>query len=430
MPIALAVDRPAVTIFHGYDVSRLLQDPRWVERYRSVAEAGMQALCISEAGRRRLLDIGWPDTQIQVVHLGVDMTRFTFTPPERRWRVEGPHRILMVARLVPKKGVHVALEAMRRLEARGVDVELSVIGDGPERQRLEGLIAASRTSRVQLLGALGHDRTRQEFSRADIYIQPSVTAESGDQEGIPVSLMEAQASGLPVVSTRHSGIPELVLDGLTGCLTEEGDADGLAAAISSLLADRGRAQRFAEAGRARIEEEFNLDRQSFRFASYFEALAVDPTRRPSAYLVGRCPPRRKGLVIRSIPVGLLARKLLLLAHRHPDVRWDVLTTRSSAHAVGRIPLVGNVRVYEDGRLAFRHLGIDMLARLQDARYDLAVVPYGDESGDGFANVRRVARATGARRQIALTLRDTEHALPPARRRLRLTRAGVPATSAP
>jgi hypothetical protein len=398
-----------------------LRDERWVERYRAVSKAGMQALCISEAGRQRLLEIGWPPGQMHVIHLGVDTSRFAFAPPAIRWKPHAPRRVLMVARLVSKKGVDVALRAMRRLEALEIDVELSVIGDGPERQRLEGLIAEWRLSSVKLLGALSHDRTREEFARADIYIQPSVTAESGDQEGIPVSLMEAQASGLPVVSTRHSGIPELVLDGQTGYLTDEGDAEGLAAAICDLLNDRGRAQRFAEAGRARVEREFSQACQSARFADYFSMLAGDPTRRPSVYVAPRAARKRKGLVIRSIPVGLLARKLLLLSHRYPDVHWDVLTTRSSARAVGCIPLVGGVKVYEDGRLTFRHLGLDLLARLQDADYDLALVPYGDENGAGFANVRRVAAASGARRQIALTLRDAERVLTPARRRLDLAR---------
>ena len=98
---------------------------------------------------------------------------------------------------------------MRRLRDRGCDVELRIVGDGPERTRLEGLIRAWQLTNVSLLGALEHALTQQEFTRAHLYIQPSITAESGDQEGIPVSLMEAMAVGVPVVSTRHSGIPEL-----------------------------------------------------------------------------------------------------------------------------------------------------------------------------------------------------------------------------
>jgi hypothetical protein len=99
MTIALAIDRPAVTIFHGYDISRLLRDRVWVERYRAAASLGMQALCISHAGRQKLIDIGWPSSQIDVLHLGVDTNRFSFVPPSERWPARA-RRILMVARLV------------------------------------------------------------------------------------------------------------------------------------------------------------------------------------------------------------------------------------------------------------------------------------------------------------------------------------------
>jgi glycosyltransferase involved in cell wall biosynthesis len=410
MTIALAIDRPAVTIFHGYDISRLLRDRVWVERYRAVASLGMQALCISDAGRQKLIDIGWPASQIDVVHLGVDTTRFTFVPPSERWPARA-RRILMVARLVEKKGVDVALDAMKRLRDRGCDVELRIVGDGPERTRIEGLIRDGRLTNVSLLGALEHALTRHEFAQAHVYIQPSVTAASGDQEGIPVSLMEAMASGLPVISTRHSGIPELVIDGRTGHLTGEGDAEGLAVAIERLTRDRAAAERLAQAARARVEQEFDRGRQTTRFDAYFRALAGDESRRPSVALSRFPSGGRRGLVIRSIPLGLLARKLLLLRERYPDVQWDVLTTESSAERVRQTPLIHQVRTYTDGRLSLRAIGRARLAELFDTSYDLVVVPYGDDIGSGFAHVRRAGAAIGGRRLVALTLGDRERLLP-------------------
>jgi colanic acid/amylovoran biosynthesis glycosyltransferase len=410
MTIALAIDRPSVTIFHGYDISRLLRDRVWVERYRAVASLGMQALCISHAGRQQLIDIGWPATQIDVIHLGVDTNRFAFVPPSRRWPTRA-RRILMVARLVEKKGVHVALDAMRRLRDRGCDVELRIVGDGPERTRIEGLIRNWQLTNVSLLGALEHSVTRHEFAQAHLYIQPSVTAESGDQEGIPVSLMEAMAGGLPVVSTRHSGIPELVIDGRTGHLTAEHDAEGLAVAIERLMRDRASAEHLAQAARARVEQEFDRARQARRFDAYFHALAGDGRRRPSVSLSRFSPGRRRGLVIRSIPLGLLARKLLLLRERYPDVQWDVLTTESSAWQVRHTPLVHQVQTYADGRLSLRAIGRPRLAELHDRNYDLVVVPYADDIGSGFAHVRRVGAAIGGHRLVALTLSDRERLLP-------------------
>jgi colanic acid/amylovoran biosynthesis glycosyltransferase len=410
MTIALAIDRPAMTIFHGYDISRLLRDRVWVERYRAVASLGMQALCISDAGRQKLIEIGWPGSQIDVIHLGVDTTQFAFVPPAERWPVSRPTRILMVARLVEKKGVDVALDAMRRLRDRACDVELRIVGDGPERTRLDARIREWQLTNVSLLGALEHALTRHEFSLAHLYIQPSVTAESGDQEGIPVSLMEAMAGGIPVVSTRHSGIPELVVDGHTGLLTDERDAEGLAAAIERLIRDRASAERLAQAARARVEQEFDRRRQATRVDAYVRALAEDDSRRPSVARSRFSPGRRKGLVIRSIPAGLLAKKLLLLRQRYPDVQWDVLTTESSAAQLRQSPLVGQVFSYPDGRLSLRRIGRAQLTALHERDYDLVVVPYADDIGSGFAHVRRAAAAIGGRRIVALTLGDRERLL--------------------
>lgn len=411
MTIALAIDRPAVTIFHGYDISRLLRDRVWVERYRAVASLGMQALCISEAGRQKLIEIGWPAAQIDVIHLGVDTQRFAFVPPSQRWPSGVPTRLLMVARLVEKKGVDVALQAMRRLHEHGCQAELRIVGDGPERTRIEALIREWRLTNVSLLGALEHTLTRHEFAQAHLYIQPSVTAESGDQEGIPVSLMEAMAGGIPVVSTRHSGIPELIIDGETGLLTEERDAEALAAAIERLMHDGDTAEQFAHAARARVEHEFDRDRQTTRFAAYFQKSADDTSRHPSVALSQSTPGRRRGLLIRSIPIGMMAKKLLLLRQRYPDVQWDVLTDVSSAAQVGRTPLVGKVWKRDEGRLSLRRIGRPLLTELHERDYDIVVVPYGDDIGAGFANVRRAAAAIGGRRLVALTLGDRERQLP-------------------
>ena len=409
MTTALAIDRPAVTIFHGYDVSRLVRDRTWVERYRAVARLGMHALCTSHAVRQQLIDIDWPTSQIDVIHLGVDTERFAFVPPSERWPAR-PRRILIIARLVEMKGVDVALDAMRRLRDRGCDIELRIVGDGPERTRIESLMREWRLTNVSLLGALEHTLTKHELSEAHLYIQPSVTAASGDQEGIPVPLMEAMASGIPVVATRHSGIPELVIDGQTGHLVREGDAEGLAVAIERLMRDRTGADRLAHMARARVEQNFERRRQATRFEAFFRALAENDGRRPSVSQSRYSTGRRRGLIIHSVPNGLLARKLLLLRERYPDVQWEVLTTESCATQVRHIPLVGLVWTYDDGHLSLRQIGRALLTELHDRCYDLVVVPYADDIGSGFAHVRRAAAAIGGLRLIALTLGDCERPL--------------------
>ena len=122
--------------------------------------------------------------------------------------------------------------------------------------------------------------------------------------------------------------------------------------------------------------------------------------------------RRRGLLVRSIPLGLAARKLTLLAHRYPDVEWDILTSLGSAKSMETMPLVNRIWTYDDGRLSFDRISVDTFACLQKRNYDIVVVPYADECGDDMAHIRRVALEIGARQTNALTLRDQELALPP------------------
>ena len=369
----------------------------------------MHALCISDAGRREPARHRLARIPIDVIHLGVDTDGAAFVPPAERWPAR-PRRILMVARLVEKKGVEVALDAMRRLRDRGCEVELRIVGDGPERTRIESLMRQWQLTNVSLLGALEHSLTRHEFREAHLYIQPSVTAESGDQEGVPVSLMEAMASGIPVISTRHSGIPELVIDGQTGHLTGERDGEALAVAIERLT-HRASAERLAQAARARVEQEFDRRRQATRFDAYFRVLAEDESRRPSCRGRGTRQAAVEDFIIQSVPHGLVARKLLLLRERYPDVQWEVLTTESCATQVRQIPLVGLVWACADGRLSLRQIGRTLLTELHGRSYDLVIAPYADDFGSGFAHVRRAAAAIGGRRLIALTLGDRERVLP-------------------
>lgn len=410
MPIAMMLGVPIVTVFHGYDISRLLQDRVWVERYRACFEAGMRALCISDAGRRKLLDIGCPPTQVDVIRLGVDTRRFTFKPPSSRWPAswtdDRPLRLLSVARLVPKKGMHVALAASALLDAAGRPHHLRIVGDGPERAALEAQAESLGLRHVTWMGAVPRDVTAEAFAWADLYVQPSVTAESGDEEGIPVSLMEAMAAGLPVVSTRHSGIPELVIDGHTGVLTDEGDIEGLAHAIAALAVEPERAEALARAGRQWVEEEFDQRRQVARTGRWLERMLLDPVP-PRSAEASREAPAARALVIQSIDAGLLGRKLTTLAYRHPGVTFDLLATDASAQPLAALPFVGDVLgpVTVTGRTldlsrAVRH-------RLQSAGYDTIVVPYSDERGQHEQPAADLAAALGPRRILGLTLRDRE-----------------------
>jgi colanic acid/amylovoran biosynthesis glycosyltransferase len=169
-----------------------------------------------------------------------------------------PVRVLTVGRLIEKKGLEYALRAMRLVIEREMNVCYEIIGDGPLKPTLERHIdELNLASIVTLWGARDIDFVRQRIADSHLFLLPSVTAADGDEEGVPVSLMEAQASGLPVLSTRHSGIPELVADGESGILVPERDAEALAAALVRLIENPEPWDRMGREGRKIVERRFN-----------------------------------------------------------------------------------------------------------------------------------------------------------------------------
>jgi colanic acid/amylovoran biosynthesis glycosyltransferase len=138
-------------------------------------------------------------------------------------------------------------------------LQYDIVGDGPLRSKLQQLIHdLNLESIVTLWGAQENSFVRRRMAEAHLFVLPSITASDGDQEGIPVSLMEAQASGLPVLSTRHSGIPELVIDGESGVLVPERDTQALTAGLSRLIAHPQDWIRMGRAGRKMVEENYNI----------------------------------------------------------------------------------------------------------------------------------------------------------------------------
>lgn len=213
--------------------------------------------CIGDYCRSQLMKLTEPDVwdRLVVVRCGVDTERFVPAPSNGDVPTAGPLRVLCVGRLVADKGQGVLLDAIARLRDRGVGVEATFIGDGEARAQLERRTDTLKlTSSVRFLGSVGQDRIVAAYRAADVMCLPSFA------EGIPVVLMEALACGVPVVTTHIMGIPELVRDGENGLLVPPGRADALADALGALAADRERRVAMGLAGRARVVEEFRLDR--------------------------------------------------------------------------------------------------------------------------------------------------------------------------
>ena len=208
--------------------------------------------------RNLAIELGCDPARIDVVPSGCDMQRFPFR--ERGAPGSGPVRLLAVGRLVDKKGHDLAVAAVALLAARGIDVRLRIVGEGPLRAALEAQIAAAGLGdRVALLGELPHAAIAGELDRTDIFLAPSRQAADGDQDGPVNTLKEAMAAGAPVVAARHGGIPELVEHGVSGLLCAEDDAGALAETIAEMIDASALWPAFGRAGRRTIEARFSLE---------------------------------------------------------------------------------------------------------------------------------------------------------------------------
>lgn len=257
------------TVMHGVDVSAYVRDAP--DTYAGLFRVGELFLPISGVWQRRLVELGCDARRIAVHHMGVAPDRYPFRP--RRRAAGAPLRLLTVGRLVEKKGVGDALQAVAALVRRGIPVTYLVVGDGPLRGRLAELAAELGIARhVAFLGWQNQDAVATLMAAADVLLAPSVTSADGDQEGIPVTLMEAMASGMLVVSTRHSGIPELVEDGRSGLLVEEHDVTALAKAFQRLAGGELDWEPISHAAREKVCREFDVERLNRTLVERFIAL--------------------------------------------------------------------------------------------------------------------------------------------------------------
>jgi colanic acid/amylovoran biosynthesis glycosyltransferase len=249
-------DAPMATFFHGYDVSRSI-DEYGKSLYRRLFARCELLLPISEYWREKLVRLGAPGERMAVHRMGVDCSKIPFVP--RVLLPDESPQLLSVARLTEKKGLEYALRAMSSIQAQFSDFHYHIVGDGELRPALERLIRElDLVQRVTLHGWKSQAQVAQIRDRSHILLQPSVTASDGDQEGIPVALMEALAAGMPVLSTFHTGIPELVEHGRSGYLVAERDSEALATRILELLRAPETWPSFAREGRKKVEAEFDI----------------------------------------------------------------------------------------------------------------------------------------------------------------------------
>ena len=260
---------PYTVAVHAHDIF-MRRFPRALSR-RRIGEARAIRV-ISEFNRRWLHEnLGLDPERCEVIRCGVDPAAFTATGPSNA----EPPLLLAVGRLVDYKGFRFLLHACHTLVERGLDFRCRIIGNGPEEAALQRQIEAlGLHDIVELAGVVPHGEMVNEFARAAVFVLPCCEGAGGEMDGIPVAMMEAMARGLPVVSTRLTGIPELVHEGENGLLAAPEDPDGLAGALANLLIDGGLGKRLGECARRTVVAEYDLAANTAMLAAMLHRSAV------------------------------------------------------------------------------------------------------------------------------------------------------------
>lgn len=270
-----------IVTFYGLDVNMLpSQNPVWRTRYRELFSHSDLFLCEGPHMARCLVDLGCPQDKVKVQRLGVAVEQIAYVP---RFLEDGePLKILVAGSFREKKGIPYALEAAGRLLRESIDVRVTVIGDSSglkhgeiEKQKILGVLEKYDLRPVtRLLGYQPHAKLMAEAYQHHVFLSPSVTASDGDTEGgAPVTIIEMAASGMPVVSTLHCDIPQVILDKQTGWLAEERDVEGLVKHLKWLIDHPHRWRTKTDRGRQYIEANFDVRVQAELLGNMYRRLA-------------------------------------------------------------------------------------------------------------------------------------------------------------
>ena len=277
MPIAKKFDLRHIVTFYGYDVKRFPKIfPVWKKRYKTLFRHVDKVLCEGTHMAGEIVKLGCPPNKVIVHHLGIALEKIPFQP--RRWDNGQPLRVLIAGNFVEKKGIPYALRALGKIK-RMVPVEITIIGDAKPQPRciaekdkiIEAISENNLSSNTRMLGFQPHSILLQKAYEHHVFLSPSITASDGDTEGgLPVSIIEMAASGMPIVSTKHCDIPEVIIDGESGFLAPEKDISALTEKIMTLLEQKNNWLKFVEKGRKHIEQEYNAAKQGIKLSKIYK----------------------------------------------------------------------------------------------------------------------------------------------------------------
>lgn len=262
-----ACNVPLIVFFRGYDAHADWVIERFGGRYSSLFKQAFAVIAVSQAIRTKLLQMGADPARVFYSPSGVDCDKFVATDPRGR-----PPHFLAVGRLVDKKGPHLTLLAFAKALQQVPGMRLTLVGDGPLASVCRDIVCSlGLQDSVDLVGSRGHDEVLSHMRESRGFLQHSLVAFNGDSEGTPNSVMEASASALPVIATRHGGIPDVVLHGETGYLVQEQDVDAMSDSICRIAVDPDLAYRLGVRGRDHMVTNFTRRMSLERLVTLIEA---------------------------------------------------------------------------------------------------------------------------------------------------------------
>jgi colanic acid/amylovoran biosynthesis glycosyltransferase len=269
----LGIPGKIITTFHGYDMSTFLLI-KGLDIYKDLFLNGELFLPISENWKRKLIELDCDEKKIAVHRMGIDLKKFKYL--KRNIKPNESVKILTIGRLVEKKGYEYAIRAIARVTDIDKHISYIIGGDGPLRKKLEDLITELNINDyVKIMGAVDQNEVLRLYEQAHFMVLPSITAKNGDKEGIPVVLMESSAIGLPVISTYHSGIPEVIDNGKSGFLVPEKDVCALAEKIEYLVKHPEIWEEMGNNGRKIIEERYDIKKLNRQLVDIYQNLIKD-----------------------------------------------------------------------------------------------------------------------------------------------------------
>jgi len=269
LPLIRRWKNPSIVSFHGADVAVDMHKPTYREATRQMLGAVKLVLVRSESLRRALADLGCDRTKIEIQRTGIPLEEFpfqerNFTDAATEWR------LAQAGRLIEKKGLPVTLRAFAVFLGKYPNATLTIAGEGPMLGELQNLARELKIERnVSFTGFVSQEQLRNIYYRSRIFLHPSQTGPDGNQEGVPNSMLEAMASGLPVFATHHGGIPEAIDNGVSGVLVSEHDHEALARALLGAVENPVFLSQMARSGADTVRKNFDLCAQAQRLEEIY-----------------------------------------------------------------------------------------------------------------------------------------------------------------